>query len=75
MSSFLHRYSFYRTPPEKLRQIPRRLKAIVEARTRDMDAHQSINIAIHECFEREGVGFALPTRAVCLEQEPAAEPA
>jgi small-conductance mechanosensitive channel len=75
MSSFLHRYFFCRTPPEKLRQIPRRLKAIVEVRTRNMDAHQSINIAIHECFEREGVGFAFPTRAVCLEQEPAAEPA
>lgn len=39
-----------------------------------MGAHQSINIAIHECFEREGVGLAFPTRAVCLGQEPAAEP-
>ncbi len=55
MPSFLHRSSFYRASPEKLRRIP------------------SINI--HERFEREGVAFALPTRTVYLEQEPAAEPA
>jgi small-conductance mechanosensitive channel len=96
----------YRTPPEKLRQVPKWLKAIVEAQPRArfdrahfkqygdwslvfeivyyvlspdyntyMDVQQSINLAIYERFEREGVGFAFPTRTVHLEQEPAAEPA
>lgn len=64
MPSYLHRYSFYRAPPEKLRPIPWLLKAIVEARTRNMGTRQSIHIAIHECFERGGVGFAFPTRTV-----------
>jgi hypothetical protein len=51
MPSFLHRYPFYRTSPEKLRQIPQWLTAIVEAQPR-------------ACFDRDGVAFAWPTRTV-----------
>lgn len=40
-----------------------------------MDVHQAINLAIFECFAREGVEFAYPTRTVYLKQEPAAQPA
>lgn len=40
-----------------------------------MDVHQSINLAIFECFAREGVEFAYPTRTVRLERAQAVQPA
>jgi small-conductance mechanosensitive channel len=87
----------YETPREKLRQLPKVLRAIVEEEAdtrfdrshfakygpasldfevvyyvlspdynRYMDIQQSINLRIHEEFERLGVEFAYPTQKVWL---------
>jgi small-conductance mechanosensitive channel len=33
-----------------------------------MDIQQAINLHIHECFEREGIAFAYPTRTLFVQQ-------
>ena len=37
-----------------------------------MDRQQSINLAIHEAFERAGIDFAFPTRSIHIESMPEA---
>ena len=37
-----------------------------------MDVHQAINLALFDCFAREGVEFAYPTRTLHLHPAPAA---